>query len=208
MASLPTFGAIALMASVLGLAAGCDDAPASETSAPEVQAAPEASVLITGPGSGRRKGAGQGARGASAPGQGQGKGDGAKSLGAGDDDESRCEERIRKRFVVEWQGNNIIDAPSDEAVDKVGKLRVGAGRHAGKAAIGVGDLASLAPEAGRAEVVPCVGPPMTFDLAQASADPDHFFFVPAKRGAFKLMDRDGDAKKPLLKNIALVRLLP
>ena len=109
---------------------------------------------------------------------------------------------------MEWQGQNIIDAASDEAVSAVGKQQVAAGRHAGKASIGVGDLAILAPEAGRVEVVPCVGAPMTFDLAQASSDPDHFFFVPAKRGAFKLMDRDGDAKKPLLKNIALVRSLP
>jgi hypothetical protein len=187
------------------LLAGCEPAPSS------VAAAPSASAVAASPGSGPRRGGGRNqsarAQASAAPGQGAAQGSGAATLGDDEDGESRCPERIRRELVVEWEGKTLRQAEPEQALAELGKQRLPTGRHAGQPAIGLVDLGALAPEAQRVELVPCKGSSMTFDLSQASADPSRFVLVSAKRGAFKLMDRDGNEKKPMMKNIALVRLV-
>lgn len=186
---------------------GCEAAPAAEASPPSASA-----VLASPPAaSGPRRGGGRNqlvrAQASAAPGGGAAQGSGAADLGEVDEGESRCPERIRRELVVEWEGKTLRKASPEEALAELGKQRLTTGRHAGKPAIGLADVGALASEAQRIEILPCKGSPMTFDLSQAAADPSRFVLVSAKRGAFKLMDRDGDEKKPMMKNIAALRLV-
>lgn len=198
---------VLVLASAL-LLTGC------EQETPTVTPAPSATAVAASPGTSagpRRGGGGRNqsvrAQASAAPGQGAAQGSGADTLGDDEDGESRCPERIRRELVIEWEGKTLRKAEPDQALAELGKQRLTRGRHAGQPAIGLVDVGALAPEAQRVELVPCKGSPMTFDLAQASADPARFVLVSAKRGAFKLMDRDGDEKKPMMKNIAVVRLV-
>jgi len=186
------------------LVAGCDEEPAA--------ASPSTPLAEVTASAGPRRGGGRNqlarAEASAAPGQGAQKGAGAANLGDEGDDVSLCPERIRRELVVEWAGETVRKAQPERALAELGKRRLTTGRHAGQPAIGLSDLGDLVAGAGRIEIVPCKGASMTFDLTQAASDPSRFVLVSAKRGAFKLMDRDGDPKKPMIKNIAVVRLLP
>ncbi|MFO0754848.1 MAG: hypothetical protein U0359_00030 [Byssovorax sp.] len=143
------------------------------------------------------------------PAPGEGPGTGVSDGGSIVDEKgpSRCPEKIRERLIVRGPAGALFDGTIAEAVTRLPTFTVRSGRHAGDTAISLGALLAQRPGARAVEVLPCTGDAKTFDRAAISADPERYFLVSAKRAALKLMDRDGDGRKPVMKNLAEIRIL-
>ena len=100
-----------------------------------------------------------------------------------------------------------------EALEMTGNIVIPNGPHEGEQGLPLTALISHEDNTRILEVVPCYGEPLRYPVEELGKDPQRYALASSKKGFFKLMDlleKGGEpvTRRPLLRNIHAVRLLP
>lgn len=120
----------------------------------------------------------------------------------------QCPEGNRTRLIVMFGDDVVQQLTVEEAVMRMGGAKIAHGRHEGERALPLVTILKEREAAREVEVIPCTGDPVRFSARDLMLDRERLMLVRSKRGSLKLIDRDSDKGSALVKNVALVRLMP
>ncbi|MDX8412354.1 MAG: hypothetical protein R8K46_10875 [Mariprofundaceae bacterium] len=126
---------------------------------------------------------------------------------------SRCAEKEALSLLLMEEDEIIWSKTNVEALAIPGGTVISNGRHKGEQGLPLATLVSHGDGIRTLEVLPCYGEPLRYTVEELDKEPQRYVLAVNQKGLIKLMDlreKGGEpvTRKPLLKNIHAVRLLP